>query len=981
MSVLRRLREKAILSRLRGLVDETFYLSAYPDVAQAKTSAFAHFNAHGWREGRNPSQSFHTLYYAHQHMPGGVLSSNPLAHYAKVRRADPGIATTPHDDEEWAHLQKESVALYFDNDYYEFNYGNQLEGKSTIDHYFAFGWLNGCNPCTTFDTRHYLRTHIHLFNSNVNPFYHYIRSKAEASRTEQGRGNLRPVILGSAQQSTSIQQQVDAISREFDVDYYLGERPDIAKSGLDPLIHFFECGWREGANSNNSFWTDYYLAKYPEVARSKLNPFYHFLAFGKDAGYQPNPLGTECWPQGNAPEEQQWERISAAAQRNGDVVVVIPVYKGYDNTLATIYSVLENEQNVGFRLVVINDASPEPALTEKLRKLSERGFFEYVENHTNYGFVKTANKAFELARPHDVVLLNSDTIVYGDWLDRLHWHAVNEPTIATVTPFSNNATLCSYPEVNKDNYLALECGSPATLDQYARDCNWRRGVRIPTGVGFCFYIRRNVLERLSGFDLAFGRGYGEENDFCLRADKLGYRNILATDVFVYHKGKVSFGQGHREAFVAGQATLLKKHPDYTRRLEAFSNSEIPQACRERLDLYRLIRQLGPRSAVMITLNATGGIVTHVNELATQLERESVSVLMLHVAGNSVKISLFNESRQIFSPALRPVNLNSNLGLLNDLLNWANPEIIHVHSFAGLNWRPTRSLMDALASQKNGYFVTLHDYDSVCHRHHMVDREGRYCSPMRLSDCRACVQGDPEGRDFVDPLERQTAYQGFLERATRVFVPSQDAQTRLSQFFPSVTFFVRQHFESFKAAHLLPEPKPTAPMHVVAIGAIGPHKGCDVLYSLALDAKLRSLPLRYSIVGYSAISPRMQEVGVFETGRYRSEEECLQQLERLKPHFAIFPSIWPETHCYALSIAFALGLPPIVFDLGAQADRVQEAGFGVVFPERAYLEPAQLNDAILGLSVSDEWRKRRVVHFPAYSQLTRSYYEILEDIQC
>ena len=893
--MLRRLWHKAVLSSLRGLVDENFYLSTYPDVAQAKASAFVHFNAHGWIEGRNPSESFHTLYYAHQHMPGGVLSSNPLMHYAKAKRADPGIATTPHDGDEWTQLQKESVALYFDNDYYAFNYGDQIEGRDCpIDHYFSFGWLNGCNPCKDFDTRLYLRTHIHLFNSNVNPFYHYIRSKTKTIRAGQRRGNVP--AAGLPQKSATNQQQIDAIAREFDIDYYLKERPDIAKSGLNPIIHFFECGWREGTNPNNTFWTDYYLARYPEVGRSKLNPFYHYLAFGKGSGYQPNPLGTECWPQGCAPEERQWAEVSAVAYNNKvDVAVVVPVYKGYEDTLATIYSVLQQKQQVGFRLVVINDASPEPALTEKLRTLSDRGLFEYVENPTNLGFVRTANKAFDMTRPHDVVLLNSDTIVYGDWLDRLRWHAMSDPAIATVTPFSNNATLCSYPEVNKDNYLALECGSPAMLDRYARESNWRRGVRIPTGVGFCFYIRRNVLERLSGFDPVFGRGYGEENDFCLRADKLGYRNILATDVFVYHKGKVSFGQGRSEAYVTGQDTLIKRHPDYTMRIEDFSESEISKDCRERLDLYRLTRQLGPRSAVMITLSATGGIVTHVNDLATQLEREGVSVLILRLSGDSVKISPFNEERQIFCPSLKPINLNSNMKLLNDVLDWLSPAIIHVHSFAGLNWRPTRSLMDLLASRENGYFVTLHDYNSVCHRHHMVDREGRYCSPMRLSDCRACVQGDPEGRDFVDPLERQTAYQGFLERATRVFVPSPDAQKRLSQFFPSVTFVVRQHLESPKTTHLLPEPKATAPLHVVAIGAIGPHKGCKVLYSLALDAKLRSLPLRYSIVGYSAISPRMQEVGVFQTGRYRSEEECIEQVGRLKPHFLIFPSIWPETH--------------------------------------------------------------------------------------
>jgi glycosyltransferase involved in cell wall biosynthesis len=132
-------------------------------------------------------------------------------------------------------------------------------------------------------------------------------------------------------------------------------------------------------------------------------------------------------------------------------------------------------------------------------------------------------------------------------------------------------------------------------------------------------------------------------------------------------------------------------------------------------------------------------------------------------------------------------------------------------------------------------------------------------------------------------------------------------------------------------------------------------------------------VRYSIIGYSTIPKDLQSVGVVETGRYRTAEDCMATIEALAPDFAFLPSIWPETYCFALSIALHLGLPPLVFDLGAQAERVGKAGFGVVFDTSLIHNPSALNDAILGLSVNDEWRKRRPVAFRKYDAVLPEYY--------
>ena len=72
------------------------------------------------------------------------------------------------------------------------------------------------------------------------------------------------------------------------------------------------------------------------------------------------------------------------------------------------------------------------------------------------------------------------------------------------------------------------------------------------------YIRRAALADIGLFDAeAFGRGYGEENDFCLRASARGWRHLLACDTFVYHEGAVSFGAGASAAAQQGHGSAAR----------------------------------------------------------------------------------------------------------------------------------------------------------------------------------------------------------------------------------------------------------------------------------------------------------------------------------------------------------------------------------------------------------------------------------------
>jgi len=267
--------------------------------------------------------------------------------------------------------------------------------------------------------------------------------------------------------------------------------------------------------------------------------------------------------------------------------VIIPVYGGASQTRKCIESVLASRQASAHEVIVIHDASPEPELSAYVRGLAAQGRVTLLDNERNVGFVHSVNRGMALHEDRDVLLLNSDTEVANDWLDRISACAHRERDIATVTPFSNNATICSYPFEGWQGGIAGGLGL-AGLDRLIATVNAGKSVELPTAVGFCMYIRRDSLTRLGLFDAErFPRGYGEENEFCMRAVKAGLRNVLAADVFVYHEGAVSFSKDRFALQEAAGKALIEVHPEYTGRVHWFLKADPTQPLRNAIDAARL----------------------------------------------------------------------------------------------------------------------------------------------------------------------------------------------------------------------------------------------------------------------------------------------------------------------------------------------------------------------------------------------------------
>lgn len=607
--------------------------------------------------------------------------------------------------------------------------------------------------------------------------------------------------------------------------------------------------------------------------------------------------------------------------------VVIPVHGGREVTLACLDSVLPTLRR-GSRVHVVDDAGPDPLLAAALDRLASRKRIVLHRLPVNRGFPGAANVGLQAASGRDVVLLNSDTIVPPGWIEALAEAAYSAADIGSACPLSNDATILSYPDANGGNPLPNLAATAAL----ARRANGAATVDIPVAVGFCMFIRHDCLADVGWLreDL-FAQGYGEENDWSLRARHHGWRHVAVPGCFVAHHGGASFGGARRQLLARNAAILNRLHPGYDALIAAWIARDPLGPARRRIDVLRWRAGRQPSAVALITHAAGGGVDRVVTERAAALRQAGIRPIMIRPDGHA---TLLGEPD---TPNLR-YRLPDEWDPMLRLLRRDKVERVELHHMLGHDPALFR-LADRLGIPQE---VFIHDYASFCARISLVPLQS-YCGEPPVTTCRACVADYGSNlEEVIDPpalVERSAA---LLESASRVVVPSADVATRIRRHFPAV----RPDIERLEDDSAIPPPPPTAgPVrHICVVGGIGVEKGYDVLLGCVRDAALRQLPLRFTVVGFTQDDARLFEAGpVFITGRFeRGKSEPL--IRQQNADIAFIPSIWPETWCFALGEAWRAGLRALVFDLGAPAERVRRTGWGHVLP--LGLAPSAINDWVV-----------------------------------
>ncbi len=242
-----------------------------------------------------------------------------------------------------------------------------------------------------------------------------------------------------------------------------------------------------------------------------------------------------------------------------DLSVIVPVYEDEEATARCLDTLeAQNLPGLRWRIVVVNDASPNAALVADVARRAAEGRLTLIHLATNVGYAAAVNRAAGAIRSGALLLLNADTLLPEGALERLMAIASQTPDLGTLTPLSNDGVVTSFPLP----YTRNDLPSPEDLARWdaAAKAADHGPVAIPNGIGFCLLVTRACWDAVGGLPLTYGRGYFEDVELCLTARTLGFRNLCAMNVMVGHVGSRSFGASKRRLVMKNSAIFAARFP-------------------------------------------------------------------------------------------------------------------------------------------------------------------------------------------------------------------------------------------------------------------------------------------------------------------------------------------------------------------------------------------------------------------------------------
>ena len=372
---------------------------------------------------------------------------------------------------------------------------------------------------------------------------------------------------------------------------------------------------------------------------------------------------------------------------NPFVTIIIPVFGDFAATRACIdslLSALETEQR-SMRVLVVNDASPEPEMASYLATLP----VDLLSLPRNVGFVGAVNAALDACPTGDVVLLNADTVVPSGAIGRLADAAHASPDIGTVTPLSNNGELTSLPLAFRENPLP-DAATLARIDRIAQSVNAGILIDLPSGIGFCLYVTRRCLDAVGGLSSLYERGYGEDVHFCLAAREAGFRNVCALSIFVGHVGTRSFGSTKRRLVMRNAKQVAARFPDHELEVATFVAGDPLKPVRHAIGR-RLIEGFTGR----LILAGNGSTHAARQRLSERWPDSRRSLLIQHTQANVVVQAFAGDGALQAETAF---NWPADTEAWHDLRKSLRPDGIEVYdsvAFADLGFDPSTSAIDLI----------------------------------------------------------------------------------------------------------------------------------------------------------------------------------------------------------------------------------------------------------------------------------------------
>ena len=624
------------------------------------------------------------------------------------------------------------------------------------------------------------------------------------------------------------------------------------------------------------------------------------------------------------------------------VDIIIPIYNAYDDLTKCIDSVKKWTDLDKNRLILIDDCSPDERIKPYLKSIEDKNI-KVIFNEKNQGFSGNINLGMSQSEENDVLLLNSDTVVTKKWLDKIVECAYSDVSIATVTPLSNNATLCSVPNFCEEDTIP----EGFTIDSFAElieTISLNMVPEIPVAHGFCMFVKREVIRKIGMFDAeTFGRGYGEENDFCHRAEQIGYRHVMCDNTFIFHSGTSSFLSEEKKRYIEEHDKILKERYPYQIQKVAehcrdnpnsvvFENVKVFSGlrCNNKKNIFYLVQSDFREDAS----DNVGGTQLHVKDLTLGLKNE-YNVFVAARDYNYLNVTGYIGDKEYFfkfyigEKPKYPIFYDKKMAdLYGQLLEAFRIDLVHIHHTYGL----TLDLYKQSYEREIPVYVTLHDYYSICPMIKMLDQKNDLCigkdSEARCTECLNEQQDIAKTVNYIKIWREE--FGSVLKQADKIIVPSESAGKIIVSYYSFLKdkICVIEHGSNVLRKIERADEK-NKKFHVAFLGGISPAKGSEYAFQMVKNSSSDIEWFLFGMFGHNDLS-MMNRRNFHKIGGYK-REDLPDLMEKYRIDLICILPIWPETFCYTISEAVLCGIPVLATEIGAVGERVKALGCGWTVP--------------------------------------------------
>ncbi len=600
--------------------------------------------------------------------------------------------------------------------------------------------------------------------------------------------------------------------------------------------------------------------------------------------------------------------------------IVVPVFNALED-VDRLLSTFPTGPGCAHHLILVDDCSTDARVSSRLAEFTNAHAetCTLIKHTENLGFVASANAGLDAARrltSGHVILLNSDAVPPDNWVSRILAPFDNTPTIASVTPMSNAAEILSIPKPGQTD-LPLNADI-AAIDAVAQTLAPKHATAdIPTGIGFCMALNRRFLTRIPAFDPIFGRGYGEEVDWCQRAKAIGGKHIGIGTLFVGHRGGSSFGSDEKQARIQDASrTIAKRYPTYDGDVQNWCQRDPLSAAR----LVLSIAWLGTATdrAIPIYFGHTlggGAEAALQSEISAALNSGLPGVVIIRVGGPLAwRIDVQTKDQTLIG------EISNQAQVLHLLRPLKNRKIIYSCGVGAADPAAVPRFLLNLVQPGVPFEMRLHDFFSISPSWNLLGSDGLFHG-VPDHDTREAAHG-VDGNTPLVHQDWRLLWRAVIQRAKVITAFSQSSTDLFATAYPEARS--RITLAPHQLEHV-PAIATTGGQNVGVLGSVNHAKGGAVLVGLGGVLRQRTLVVIGELDGaFHLDTPHKVH------GPYRQSD--ITELTRVHDiGLWLMPSICPETFSFTTREALATGLPVLGFDLGAQADILRDTANGHVMP--------------------------------------------------